>query len=289
MAAAAGGVGAGGNKINYTYLKFLTKSGPEVIYQFLVDGKKIFKPELPSENNNKENYTGNYENYTGNYREPEPYYNDYNPAFIASFLEIFKNYDPTFEIVREDDADMEEGYEYSEYTLTITFPNDKDSLGVVFKKSVPMIQIYYNDSNGEVLVTFINFNDRMIPIIGKMIEDVYDVTPILVGPGPEPNNLEAMMAETLNRSKNSENTSNVIKTVENLAKKREALRFYKSKNPSPALNSKPIAKTDIMSLPSNVLKTIKKYAVNGGARRSTRRRKNKKQNSKKRKQTRRRA
>jgi hypothetical protein len=287
-AGAGGGAAGGGGGANnaFRYLDYGSTRGSEVTYLFLADGKRIFKPDHP---------LPNYDPTNENLAEPNYYQNDYNPAFIAAFIEIFNGYDPTFEVIRNEDADNEEGYGWSEYSLVIRFPNDKESLSVIFDKSIPTIEIFYNDSNGEVRVTFMNFYEGMIPTFGRMIEDVYDATPEEVGPGPEPSNLAAMMAATLQRPRNP---SSIFRNIERQAKRREALnyntflnRVYNTSLPTGPVLPEPIRRKNILNLPSNTLKTVKDFLVKKGGRRSTRRRRNtnKKASSKKRKQTRRRA
>jgi len=95
----------------------------------------------------------------------------------------------------------------------------------------------------------------MVPIIVKMVEEAFDATKDMNGPGPDPATLNRMMRNTI--------------------KRRVVGKIFKN-----------------TGLPSNITRfELAPFigAGTGSARRSTRRRKNKKLSSRKRKQTRRHA
>ena len=191
----------------------------------------------------------------------------YNPGFIASFIKTFtkNNYDPVFNPKRERVGGR---HGYYTYTVMIIFPRDDDRLGLENKEMYvypdkPAIQITYSDiDDKEINVIFYNFKERMIPILGKMLEKAFDETQGSTGAGPSPKQLKK---RTLKR-----------------------IQFMKLVNrgkPDPTIPGS----GKILTLPSNTIVKIAGY-LGGGGRRSTRRRRNHKKGvSKMRKQTRRRA
>jgi hypothetical protein len=190
----------------------------------------------------------------------------YNPGFIASFVKTFKknNYDPVFNPKRERVGGR---HGYYTYTLMILFPRDDDRLGLENKEMYvypdkPAIQIvYYAVDDKEINVVFYNFEERMIPILGKMLEKAFDKTQGSTGAGPSPKQLK----------------KNTLKRI-------QFMKLMNRGTPDPTIPGS----GKILTLPSNTVIKIAGY-LGGGARGITRRRRNYKAASKTRKQTRRRA
>jgi hypothetical protein len=249
--AAGGGGGGGGGGVGVEvpkmkYLQLIGINRTRSIFEY------IFKQN--DELNNGERMFG-----------PSRSMQSYNPGFIASFIKIFtkKNYDPVFTPTRERVGGR---YGYTTYTLMITFPRDDDRLGLENKEmyvypDIPAIQIEYSAiDDKEINVTFYNFEERMIPILGTMLEKAFDETEGNNGAGPSPKQLK-----------------------KNTIKRMQFIKLITRGKPDPRT---PGSGT-ILALPSNTIRKIAGY-LGGGARGMTRRR-NYTTASKTRKQTRRRA